>query len=970
LIPDYLKAPESISGKIWGTLKKENRKWIIEGHPYMISVAKRVFPGSRGRERGYAEFTASKRIIGDLSWFMQRFPLKIENKGLWLDELVAAQDHFEKQEKWLYAQHKETPPHKFQGKLIEFQKKGLAFLLHNPRSLLADEMGLGKALPLDSFLLTPDGWISMKHIQIGDHVVGQDGTGKKVIGVYPQGKRPVYQVTFSDGSSAECDKEHIWAVKNTNHRFRNSKYRYLTLNQIMKKGIKDINGNSRHFIPMVSPIQFEKRDLPLHPYVLGCFLGDGCLCIGVPRITTADNELLESVRKLLSDDLKTVKIAKKENHAYDYSVQIAERKHGDGQNHLTSFFREFGLWGTKSDTKFIPEEYRFSSIDDRTQLLQGLLDTDGSVTKSDNVIEYSSSSKRLAGDVKFLVESLGGIARVNTRIPSYTYKGVKKKGKLSYRLTIALPPQIHPFKLKRKAEIYHPRQKYQPCRAIKKIEYVGEKECQCIKIDAEDGLFAMDNCIVTHNTPTSLAWLSSLSENGSKPPYIIVVPPHLLHQWKREINKFLGDQTKVHIIKGLTPYPLPKADIYLIHYLILRGWKNELPEYKFGACVFDEIQELRRSESEKYSAASLLAESIDDAIGLSGTPIYNYGGEMWNVLNILEYHCLGDYSSFSREWCDGYYGSRITNPNLFGEYLKQEGLLLRRMKDDVLDELPPKRRIVQHIAVAWGTYDKLISPVIDQAKKIPEIKDAWERGRESRQAIDQTRRVTGVAKAPYVCAFVKTLLESGEKVLLYGYHHDVMDVYMEDLKEYFPVMISGRQNAKVKDLSQEAFMDGDTDLIIVSLRSGLGLNLQRARCVVFGEMDWSPAIHSQCEDRAHRLGVKDSVLCYYLVCKAGTDFEMLDTLGLKTSQFVGIMGDRPEDEHDKMLAQTDMKDHMKKVIERLQHGGMRKEKPDPTTVERLRMLEKLPSKRDPTSLSEFDELDDMTGEDLIDDALS
>lgn len=964
MIPDYLKLADTASAKIWGTLKKENRKWVIEGHPYMISVAKRVFPGSKGRERGYAEFTASKRIIGDLSWFMQRFPLKIESKALWLDELTEAQDHFEKQEKWLYQQHKATPPRKFQGKLMEFQKKGLAFLLHNPRSLLADEMGLGKALPLNSFLLTTDGWTTMKHIQIGDQVVGQDGTGKKVIGVYPQGKRPVYQVTFSDGSSAECDEEHVWAVKTTNHRFRNSNYRLLTLKQIMKKGIKDINGNSRHFIPMVSPIQFAKRDLPLHPYALGCFLGDGCLSSGTPRISSADNEILEYIKELLPDGLKLVK-SKTRN--YDYKCQIVERKCGEDRNLLTSFFREFGLRGTKSDTKFIPEEYRFSSIDDRTQLLQGLLDTDGSVTKSDNVIEYATASKRLADDVKFLVESLGGIARLSARIPSYTYKGVKMKGKISYRLIMAFPPQIQPFKLKRKSEIYHPRQKYQPCRAIKKIEYIGEKECQCIKIDAKDGLFAIDNCVITHNTPTSLAWLSSLSENGSKPPYIVVTPPHILYQWKGEINKFLGEDTKVHIIKGLKPYPLPEADIYLIHYLILRGWKNELPEYDFNACVFDEIQELRRSESEKYSAASLLAESVDNTIGLSGTPIYNYGGEMWNILNILEYHCLGDYSSFSREWCDGYYGSQITNPKLFGGYLKQEGLLLRRMKEDVLDELPPKRRIVQHIDVEWGTYDKLISPVIDQAKNIPEIKDAWERGRKSMQAIDQTRRVTGVAKAPYVCAFVKTLMEAGETVLLYGYHHDVMDIYMEELNEYLPVMISGRQNTKIKNAAQEAFMNGDTDLIILSLRSGLGLNLQRARCVVFGEMDWSPAIHSQCESRAHRIGVKDSVLCYYLVCKAGTDFEMLDTLGLKTSQFVGIMGDRPEDDHDKMLAQTDMKDHMKKVIERLQHGGMRKEKPDPSTVERLRMLEKLPQKKEPTSLSEFeDEIDDMADEDIID----
>ncbi|GAH34464.1 unnamed protein product, partial [marine sediment metagenome] len=131
----------------------------------------------------------------------------------------------------------------------------------------------------------------------------------------------------------------------------------------------------------------------------------------------------------------------------------------------------------------------------------------------------------------------------------------------------------------------------------------------------------------------------------------------------------------------------------------------------------------------------------------------------------------------------------------------------------------------------------------DQAKRISDIKDAFERGRETMMAIDSTRMITGIAKAHYVCAFVKTLMEAGETVILYGHHHAVMDIYMDELKDSYPVMISGRQNANVKDEAQKAFMNGDTDLIIISLRSATGLNLQRARCVVFGELDWSPAVH-------------------------------------------------------------------------------------------------------------------------------
>lgn len=600
-IPDYLKIPEHTSAKIWGTLEKRDGSWVVKGHPYMISLAKRLFPGSKGNGRGAASFPASKRIVGDVCWFMHRFPLTIKDKKGWEADLDEARKHFIVQEEFLSKPKKVMPSPDFEGKLKEFQKEGLAFLLHNPRSLLADEMGLGK-------------------------------------------------------------------------------------------------------------------------------------------------------------------------------------------------------------------------------------------------------------------------------------------------------------------------------------------------------------------TPTALAWLTSL---GCSSPYIAVLPPHLLRQWKSEIAKFLGEETTVHIIKGLKPYSLPFADIYLIHYLLLRGWKNYLPEFGFKACIFDEIQELRRTESEKYSAASLLAESVDNVIGLSGTPVYNMGDEIYNVLNILEYHCLGDSSSFTREWCTGYGSHQVKDPKILGEYLRSEGLFLRRMKEDVLDELPPKRRVIQNIDVDEGKFDELIAPVIDQAKRIPDIKDAFERGRESMAAIDSTRMITGIAKAHYVCAFEKTLLEAGEPTLLYGHHHKAMDIYMDELKEHYPVMISGRQDGKTKDEAQKAFMDGDTDLIIISLRSGLGLNLQRARCVVFGELDWSPAVHTQCEDRCHRLGQKDSVLCYYLTCNAGTDQAMLETLGLKASQFIGIMGDREETEKDKVLAQVDTKKHMTNVIKLLQEGGRRKEVPDTETIEKLKRLEKLPVAKEPTSIGEFyDELDD------------
>lgn len=925
MIPTYLNNPEEFKGKLWGKIKlsSDGKSWILKGHPHMIIQAKRLFPGSWGkRDRGYVKFPISKRYIGELNWFMMRFPLKIEDLKHWESLLKEAQEHYVTQEKLRKYKPKTTPSHHFYGELRKFQKEGLSFLLHNTRSLLADEMGLGKGQPLNSKVLTPNGWKKMGNLTLNDSIIGSDGKSKKVVGIFPQGIKRVYKVTFTDNHTIECDENHIWAVRTANQRFYNSYYRHLTLKEIIKKGVQYKNGNRLHFIPMVVPIKFKKKKLPLHPYVLGCLLGDGCLCMNPPLFSTSDKELITLIKKHLN--LDNIEIVKRLSYN-DYDYIIRPKRKGS-TNSLRQVLKTLDLLGKKSHNKFVPEVYKCSSINDRKQLLQGLLDTDGCVSQKNSHLDYCTVSKQLSLDIKFIIESLGGTAKTTSRIPSYVYNGIKKKGQRAYTTTIALPNKIKPFKLSRKANLYKPRKKYKPYRAIKKIEFVGMKECRCIKVEANDGLYVTEHCILTHNTPVSLAWLTSLNIS---PPFVIVVPSHIQLQWKSEIKKFLSNGYSIHTIKGLTPYPLPNADIFIVHYLILRGWKDELPNYGFTACIFDEIQELRRSTSEKYSCASLIAESVEHCIGLSGTPIYNYGDEMWNIMNILQSQCLGDKESFRREWCyydpdAGFYDNlRVKEPELFGEYLVTEGLMLRRRKDDVLNELPPKRRLVQNIDVDTGLFDELIAPAIAQAKKIPSIKDPFERGQESMHAVDQARMATGIAKAHYVAGFVKMLLESGEKLLLYGHHHDVIDIYTEELKEHYPVLITGRQTSIQKDESQKQFMEDFTKLIIVSLRSGIGLNLQKARCVVFGELDWSPAVHSQCEDRAHRIGTKDSVLCYYLTCDHGTDHDMMETLGLKTSQFVSIMGDKAETQQDRILAQSTMKEHMSKIIKTLQSGGVK-----------------------------------------------
>jgi len=413
--------------------------------------------------------------------------------------------------------------------------------------------------------------------------------------------------------------------------------------------------------------------------------------------------------------------------------------------------------------------------------------------------------------------------------------------------------------------------------------------------------------------------LACLAATGDMPA-LLVVPPHLMRNWESEVHRFLrvnGQMPRVHVIRGLKPYDLPQADVYIVHYLLLRGWKKALPQMRFRAVIFDEVQELRHAGTEKYSAASLLAESSERVIGLSGTPIYNRGAEIWNVINILDFHCLGDWESFTREWCDGYGNHIVRDPALLGAHLKREGLILRRTKQEVLSELPPKRKLVQEIDADDRVYRELMRPVMEMLGSLRALHpDAKERALLEERISAGERQATGVAKAPFVAAFVRALLDSDEKVLLFAHHHAVMDIYKKELASYKPVFITGRESTAQKDASVERFMNGETNLCVISLRSAAGLNLQRASCVVFGELDWSPAVHSQAEDRAHRMGQQDSILCYYLVAPQGSDRDMQDALGLKVSQFVQLMGDKAPDMDSVQHAQRAAKKHIERMLER------------------------------------------------------
>jgi SNF2 family DNA or RNA helicase len=369
-------------------------------------------------------------------------------------------------------------------------------------------------------------------------------------------------------------------------------------------------------------------------------------------------------------------------------------------------------------------------------------------------------------------------------------------------------------------------------------------------------------------------------------PALVVVQAHLPTQWATQIVRFLS--AKFHVMKGTRPYPLPHADVYITTYSRLAGWVDVLCSMGLKSLVFDEIQELRREDSQKYQAAAAVSARVDYCLGLSATPIYNYGDEIYNILQIIRPGSLGERSEFSREWCG--FEQQVKDPKALGTYLREHFLFLRRTRDDVKRELPPVNKIVHTV----GHDEEAVQKVEDVARALATrvmTGSFQQRGEAARELDVMMRMVTGVSKAKFVAEYVRILLENDEPVLLVGWHRDVYEIWLKELAEFKPVMFTGSESPSQKEQARWMFTSGKTNLMIMSLRSGIGLDGLQHRCryVVFGELDWSPAVHEQVTGRIDRDGQQNQVTSIYLVSEGGSDPLLVDMLGIKASQAAGVV---------------------------------------------------------------------------------
>ena len=357
--------------------------------------------------------------------------------------------------------------------------------------------GTGKAQPLDSLVRTPSGWLRMGEVTVGTIVATPDGGQAPVTAVFPQGKKDIYRINFEDGRSAECCPEHLWRVYCYDWQPSDSRWRIIDTEALIDL-LRKPSYTNRLYVQLLQPDEGVEKDLPIDPYLLGLLIGDGHLGENCVRLTTSDEFIIEQVRQILPPSM-TVEHRQK----FDYALVKVEGRGSKDKNPLLEALRELGLTGLKSPSKRIPSEYLEGSLKQKLSLIQGLMDSDGTVDKATGTPSFCTTSLTLAAQFQYLIRSIGGLAKSCKRPSTY----VKEDGSLggcgiAFNITVRIPNRIQLFRLPRKIENIPEEYQYGDNLRlrVRSIEYVGVKEAQCISVDHVDHLYITDGFVVTHNT--------------------------------------------------------------------------------------------------------------------------------------------------------------------------------------------------------------------------------------------------------------------------------------------------------------------------------------------------------------------------------------------------------------------------------------------------------------------------------------
>ncbi len=779
----------------------------------------------------------------------------------------------------------------FKTKPFDHQIEGFNYGLTHNTWLLGDEQGLGKALALNTKIYTPDGYKLMGQLNVGDYVFGKDGNPTKVIAVYDHTDVEMYRITFSDGVSIECCKDHLWQIHDqhgikvvsTSWFTEKDQFGNTRADSLFSKG----SGSYKYWIDRCSPVEFERREIAIDSYLMGVLLGDGCLTGKSITFSSTDTEIINEVSAIVDNEY-TVKHLDRCN----YCLSGVKGKRG----RIKETLNQLGLLGKDSHTKFIPDNYKYNSVDVRLAVLQGLLDTDGYAT-SDNLIQYTSVSKRLCDDVRFLVESLGGIANLSEKPCGYNGRVTG----IAYTLTIRFDEPQKYFRLTRKKCLLHTR-KFKARRNIVKIERIPNANARCISVDNADKLYLAEHFVVTHNTwqVINIA-LARRQMYGYKHCLIICGVNGLKWNWSNEIKTHSDEQGYILgqrvnkkgrvVIKGNADKLSDIERIDELPYFIITNIESMRDEKIAGALkvlcdtkvidmiAFDECHKAKNPTSQQ--SKGVLKLSAESMIAMTGTPLLNTPLDLYMPLKWLGYEKHSFYA-FKNHYCimGGYGNYQIMGYKNTDELRAQlSEMMLRRLKKDVLD-LPEKLYVDEYVEMdkeQARIYAEVLADLRDKVDKIAQSPNPLSQLIRLRQATGYTgilsSEVQVSAKMDRMEDLVEEAVANGKKVVVFSNWVEMTDVILERVAKYNPATITGRVKDSDTELQKKKFQEDDTCKVIVGTtpKMGVGYTLTAGTVVIFLDLPWTNGDKEQAIDRCHRIGTVENITVYTLLTKDTID---------------------------------------------------------------------------------------------------
>lgn len=398
--------------------------------------------------------------------------------------------------------------HIFKIDVLPFQSLILQELYTRKFPMLIGSRGMGKAGKLSDPVLTSSGWVKMGDINLDHKVYGRDGLTHNITGIYPQGKKQVCRLKFADGRTIDCCEDHLWVMK------KQQKEVTVSTKDIINAGVRYDSPSGKwaykYKLPLTEPIQYEAKELPLDPYILGCLLGDGCMTTKTPKIASDDMFIIDQFKtrlegfelvKDITNNSYTIVDRNKDFTLVSTSNRSDYFSRNRNRNRLTCIIESLNL-NVGCKDKFIPEEYKNSSVEQRMEIVRGLLDADGCCSK-DGAIEFTNTCKQLVDDLIDVLRSLGISCQCKIDDRSGTCSKINEKEvprNPYYRVFINTSKKV--FKLPRKVERLKSKQtSREKYTALISAEYVDEyEEMQCISVDSTDHTYITKDYIVTHNT--------------------------------------------------------------------------------------------------------------------------------------------------------------------------------------------------------------------------------------------------------------------------------------------------------------------------------------------------------------------------------------------------------------------------------------------------------------------------------------